>query len=427
MANGDQSRKKTASYNTLGGLVNFENLYKNKRLNTSLNILETDLINETRADQFNFQNDLANFRTEEDIRRYEHSKDIYGLGQKAINQEAKYQKQQIYKDADARMQELGYAQDDLDFSFAETQIKNNFARANNKLAANDNKLNLRINSQDTLANLEQTKQRGRQFGTDMKDMSAKQTEEKADARRKLLKSTLETQANAGKALASGRQGQSARMLTQSIESVAAIDHYALHTQLERGDDSFSNIAQGTTNKKKSEDTQAGIQRKQLGFQRDKLKNNQKKLKNEQKEMAQLFGLTVEQYTADTEKLGRMMLDTYSNIGAELDRLDKDVFQERVNLYAKMPLPPRTAPRALPPRELQYDPLILPSDPIRFDPNMIGAAQQPKQPSTAAKILGGVSMVAGAVGTVLAPGNPATAAMFMGGSKLAGGFAESGLF
>lgn len=427
MANGDKSRRNSASFNNFGTLLGKQNEYNDTRLRTGLNVLKVDQLNEQRRDDYNFNNQLANYRTEEDIRRYDHSQGIYNLGQKAIKGEAKYQRNQVYKDTDAKLQEFGYQQDDLDFDFARESIKNNFDQANNKLALNDNRQNLRINRQDDLANQEQTKLRGQQFGTDMKDMSAKQTQEKADARRKLLKSTLETQAKAGNALASGRRGQSASLLNQSIESVAAIDHYALHTQLQRGDDSFANITQGVTNKKKSEDTQAGIQRKKFGLQRNQLQNKRKNLMNEQKEMAQLFGLTVEQYTADTEKLGRMMLDTYDSIGSQLEDIDRKVFKESVNLFAKMPLPPRTAPRALPPRELDYDKLVLPDDPIRYDHNIQGSVQQPKKKSGLAQAAGFLSIGLGVASQFVAPGNPSLAIALGGGGALLGQGAESGLF
>lgn len=446
MANGDKSRRRNASLQNVNTLQGYENQWDQLIHEMGINRLETDLVNESRMDAYNFQNETANFQYEELIRQYDRQRHIYGLNENAIDMEVAYQQQQIYDNVDAKLQELAYAQQDLDFSFAAESIKNNYAQANNELALKTNKQELLINKYrekdnwlQVANNWEQTDQRGRQFGTDMKDMSVRQTAEKAEARRNLLKSSLETQAKAGNAQASGRRGQSARMLEQSIESVAAIDHYALYTQLERGEDSFDNIVQGTTNKKKSDDTQAGIQRKQLGVQRGiigserKVLHNQRdRLKNNKREMAQLFGLTVEQYEADTEKLGRMMVDQVSSIDSQLNRLSQQEYTSRINLYAKMPLPPRMAPRAKPPREIPDDKYAFPTDPFRMDHNVMGAAPEQKKPSAFSSFLGIAGTIAGVAGTVLTAGaaGPGVAAAWgaglSGGGSVLKGLGGSGL-
>jgi hypothetical protein len=406
MANGDKSRRRNASLQNVGSLQGYENDIQNLQHLIGVNRLETDLVNESRMDAFNFQNEVANFQYEEQIRQYDRQQHIYGLNQNAIDMEVAYQQQQIYDNVDAKLQELQYAQQDLDFGFAADSIKNNYAQANNSLQIKNNQLELDINKEETI-------QRGRQFGTDMKDMSVKQTAEKAEARRNLLKSSLETQARAGNALASGRRGQSAMMMAQSIESVAAIDHYALYTQLERGEGSFDNVVKGTVNKRKSDDKIAGVQREQLGVQRDTLINNKR-------EMAQLFGLTVEQYEADTEKLGRMMVDTVSSIDSQLNRLSQQEYQSRINLYARMPLPPRMAPRAKPPREIPYDKYALPTDPFRMDHNVMGAAPEQKKQSGFGSFLQIAGTIAGVAGTVLTAGATGPGAAMAWGAGLSGG-------
>lgn len=409
MANGDKSRRRNSSLQNVGGLQGFENLVQDYQLRTSENILSTDLLNEARSDAYDFNNLIQNYQFEEQIRQYDQQQHLYGLNENAIDMEVAFQQQQIYDNVDAKLQELQYAQQDLDFDFAAQSIKNNYAQANNSLQLKNNRQELAINKEETI-------QRGRQFGTDMRDMSAKQTEEKAAARRKLIQSSLETQAKAGNALASGRRGQSAMMLNQSIESVAAIDHYALYTQLERGEGSFDNIVSGTTNKKASDDKLAGIRKKQIGIQRDNLINNKR-------EMAQLFGLTVEQYEADTEKLGRMMVDQVSSIDSQLNRLSQQEYQSRINLYAKMPLPPRMAPRAEPPREIPYEKRAFPTDPFRMDHNSMGAAPEQKKQSgfgTFLQIAGSIAAIGGTVLTAGAAAPGATAAMGMWGAGLSGG-------
>ncbi len=409
MAQGDKSRRRSSSLQNAGTLQGYENSVQDLQLRIGENRLSTDLLNEARSDAYDFQNLIQNSQFEEQIRQYNQQQHLYGLNENAIDMEVAYQQQQIYDNVDAKLQELQYAQQDLDFDFAAQSIKNNYAQANNSLQLKNNRQELAINKEETI-------QRGRQFGTDMRDMSAKQTEEKADARRKLLQSSLETQAKAGNALASGRQGQSASMLNQSIESVAAIDHYALYTQLERGEGSFDNIVSGTTNKKASDDKLSGIKKKQIGLQRDNLQNNKR-------EMAQLFGLTVEQYEADTEKLGRMMVDQVSSIDSQLNRLSQQEYQSRINLYAKMPLPPRMAPRAKPPREIPYEKFAFPTDPFRFDHNAMGAAPEQKKQSGFGTFLQVAGTIAAIGGTVLTAGAAAPgAAAWMGtaGAGLSGG-------
>ena len=412
MANGDKSRRRNASLQNVNTLQGYENQWDQLIHEMGINRLETDLVNESRMDAYNFQNETANFQYEELIRQYDRQRHIYGLNENAIDMEVAYQQQQIYDNVDARLQELAYAQQDLDFSFAADSIKHNYAVANNELALKSNANELAINKEETI-------QRGRQFGTDMKDMSVKQTQGKADARRKLLQSSLETQAKAGNAQASGRRGQSAMMLEQSIESVAAIDHYALYTQLERGEDSFDNIVSGTTNKKASDDKLAGAERKQIGINRDRLNNNKR-------EMAQLFGLTVEQYSADTEKLGRMMVDTVSSIDSQLNRLSQQEYTSRINLYAKMPLPPRRGPRAKPPREIPYDKYAFPTDPFRMDHNVMGAAPEQKKQSGFGSFLQIAGTIAAIGGSVLTAGAATPAAMAWGAGLSGGGSVLKGL-
>ena len=213
MANGEKPRRHNASYQNANSIQKHENTIENILLNAGVNILQTDLINEQRFDDYNFQNLVANFQMEEALRAYDKSANIYGLNQQAIDMEVAYQTNQIYSNADARLKELAYAQQDLDFAFARDSINSSFQAANNSLM-------MKINQEQTLA-------RDRQFGYDMQAQSLEQENAKADARRELLKQSLETQKASGTAAASGRRGQSARLMEQSIESVAAIDQLSL--------------------------------------------------------------------------------------------------------------------------------------------------------------------------------------------------------
>jgi hypothetical protein len=380
MANGEKPRRHNASFQNANSIQQYENSLENLMLQIGVNKLQTDLVNDQRSDDYNFQNLVSNFQMEEALRAYNHSANIYGLNQKAVDMEVAYQTNQIYSNADARLQELAYAQQDLDFQFAEDSINSSFQAANNSLM-------LKINE-------EQTRSRGRQFGADMKAQSIEQTAAKAEGRRNLLKQSLETQQQVGQAAASGRRGQSARLMKQSIESVAAIDHYSLYSQLERGEGSFKNVTSNLADQKKSADYIAERER-------DKVLNDKDKI-------AQLFGLTVQQFEADTEKLGRMMIDTYAGIDSQLDRLAQQEFQTRIDLFAKMPLPPRMPPRAKPPREIPYDKYTLPSRPIMMDHKVMGSApEQPKQ-SGFGQFLGIAGTIAAGVGTVLTAGAAAPA-------------------
>lgn len=382
MANGDKPRRHNASFQNANLAQQWENSLENLMLQIGVNRLQTDLVNEQRFDDYNFQNLLANFQMEEALRAYNHSANIYGLNQQAIDMEVAYQQQQIYSNADARLQELAYAQQDLDFQFAEDSINSSFQAANNSLM-------MKINQEQTLA-------RDRQFGYDMQAQSIEQQNIKADARRELFQQTLNTQKESGRAAASGRRGQSARLTQQSIESVAAVDHYSLYSQLDRGDKSFAAVTSNMIDQKKSQDTIAAREKD--------------KLANDKDQIAQLFGLTVQQYEADTEKLGRMMIDTYAGIDAQLDLLAKQEFKSRIDLYARMPLPPRMPPRAKPPREIPYDKYTMPSRPIMMSHKVMGSApKQPKQ-SGFGQFLSIAGMVAAGVGTVLTAGAAAPAFM-----------------
>ena len=396
MANGEKPRKHNNSLQNAGQLQGFENLFEDTLLNKAVSDLRTNLTNEQRFEEYSLQNELYNFQMQKEIEAYKRSLESYGLNQQAIDMEVAYQQQQIYSDADARLQELAYLQQDLDFSFAEETIKSSFATANNSLA-------LKINA-------EEAEKRNRQFGAEMRARSIEQTEAKAEGRRNLLKQTLETQREAGNAAASGRRGQSARLTKQSIESVAAIDHYSLYSQLQRGEGAFQNITSNIAAQKKSDDF--------IG------KRQRDKLLNDKDELAQLFGLTVEQYEADTEKLGRMMIDTYAGIQSQLDRLAKDEFRSRVELFSRMPMEPMMPPRAKPPREIPKDKFTLPSKPIFMDHKTMASMPKQEKPSGFQSFLGIGSAVLGIGATVLgaigAPTiGPLAVPLLKGGSALMG--------
>ena len=395
MANGEKPRRHNASFQNANQLQQFENSLENLMLQIGVNRLQTDLVNEQRFDDYNFQNLVANFQMEEALRAYNHSANIYGLNQQAVDMEVAYQQQQIYSNADARLQELAYAQQDLDYQFAEDSINSSFQAANNSLM-------MKINQEQTLA-------RDRQFGYEMQAQSIEQQNLRADATRELLQQKLATQKESGTAAASGRRGQSARLTQQSIESVAAIDQYSLYSQLDRGEESFAAITSNMADQKKSQDKIAAKERD--------------KLTNDKDQIAQLFGLTVQEYEADTEKLGRMMIDTYSGIDAQLDLLAKQEFKSRIDLYARMPLPPRMPPRAKPPREIPYDKYTMPSRPIMMDHKVMGSAPKQEGRSGFGQFLGIAGLVAGAAGAVLTAG---AALPVLAGAGGATGIAGSGI-
>ena len=378
MASGDKPRRHTGSFNNAGTLQGYENSLQQLGLQAAVDDLQVRMTNQQRFDDFNFQNELYNFQMEDAIRSYDRQAQIFGLNQQAIDQEVAYQTDQIYNNVNSRLQELAYLQQDLDFGYAKDQVESSFALA-------DNSLMMKINNEETL-------KRDRQYGTDMRQRSIEHTSEKAEARRKLLKQTLETNSQVGAAAATGRRGQSARMTEQSIDAVAAIDHYGLYSQLTRGEDSFKNVTTNLTDQKKSDDY--------IGKRKgDQLKNNEMKI-------SQLFGLTTEQYEADTEKLGRMMIDTYASIDTQLERLSQQEFQSRINLYAKMPLPPRMGPRALPPREIPNAKIAYPNQPIFYNHKSMSAPAS--KGSSGPGVLGFLGMAAGVAGTVLTAGAAAPA-------------------
>ena len=397
MADGGKPRKHTSSFNNLSSLQAYENLRQQFGMQIGVDRLQVNMTNQQRFDDYNFQNELYNFQMEDAIRTYDRQAHLFGLNQQAIDQEVAYQTEQIYSNVDSRLQELAYLQQDLDFGYAKDQIESSYALA-------DNSLMLKINN-------EQTMQRDRQYGNEMQQQSITFNKEKAEARRTLIKQTLETNEQVGAAAAAGRRGQSARMTEQSIEAVAAIDHYGLYSQLSRGEDSFKNVTTTLTDKKKSDDTIAARNREQL-------KNNEQKI-------AQLFGLTTEQYEADTEKLGRMMIDTYASIDTQLQRLSQQEFQSRINLYSKMLLPPRMGPRAKPPREIPYAKYVSPTQPIRYDHKTM--ASSPSRSSSGPGVLGFLGMAAAGVGTVLTAGaaTPAFAAAMPAAGMWGAGLSAAG--
>lgn len=411
MADGKEPRKHSKSLANLGGLQSFENAFDNYILQLAQNRLATDLLNEKRKDDYNFQNEVYNYQMDQQIQMYERQKMLYGMNAQAVDMEVQFQKDQIYSNVDARLQELSYQQQDLDNAYARDAINHAFEQGNLQLAIELNKVeqeqrentfntNLKINENQRIA-------RNDAFGAGARDAYLKNTAQQAQGRRELLKQSLQTQAQAGSAAASGRRGQSAAMLEQSIEAVASIDHAALLTQLENGHGSFANVTTKLISEKNTGDKAGRLERKQL---KDNYKTETKanklsrdQLKNTRKRNAQLFGLTVEEYKADTEKLGRMMIDTYSSIDSQLNRLAQKEFQTRIDLYSKMPLPPTMPPRAKPPRKIPYDKYAMPTPPPFQDKNTIPTTPQPQRQSGLSSFLSIAGALTAGAGTILTAG------------------------
>jgi len=395
MANGQEPRKHNAAYQNTIGAQAYENALDDWVLQTAVNRQATDLINEQRKENFNFQEEQFNFQMDEVIRAYEHSKNIFDRNSEAVDMEVQYQKDQIYNTADSRLQELSYQQDDLESQFARDSINNAFQAGNTRLG-------LKINEQERVA-------RENDFASSMQQQTNQLTQAQAQGRADLLKQSLAKQAAAGEAAASGRRGKSAATQDRAIRAAATIDQAALMDQLVRGQGSFKDVTTSLVSTKKTGDKIGSLQRD--------------KIKNDQKQQAALFGLTVEQYTADTEKLGRMMLDTYAGIDSQLDRLAQQEFQTRTELYAKMPLPPRMPPRAKPPREIPYEKYAKPTPAPFMDKNTMATTPQPQKQSGLGTFLSIAGAVVGVAGTVLTAGAAlpgAAAGLGMWGAGLSGG-------
>lgn len=539
MADGKEPRKHNSAYQNTISAQAYENAMDNWVLQTAINRQATDLLNEQRKDDYNFQNEQFNFQMDEQIRAYEHSKNIFDRNAEAVDMEVQFQKDQIYSNADSRLQELYYQQGDLDAAYARDSINNSFNAGNLSLSIKQNDLeqqqrtdrfgtdlalnafnqqaradqfgtnmelnrlsqqarteqyntNLKINSLDQqlrtdafntsmLLNDQDTAARNNQFGADMKAQSRQISQEQAEGRVELLQASLAADASEASSLASGKRGQTAALQAKAIQTAASINQGALMDQLRRGVGSFADVTTTLTTSKQIADKTSSIERSQLEktyktesdinkAQRDQLKmsykteteisntersqlekrfetdtgiskaersqleksyttetqvntNNRKKLENDQAQQAALFGLTVEEYTADTEKLGRMMLDTYSGIDSELERLAQQEFQTRTELYSRMPLPPRMPPRAKPPREIPYEKLAKPTPAPFYDKNTMGTMPEQKQQSGFGTFLSIAGAVAGVAGTVLTAGAAlpgAAAGMGMWGAGLSGG-------
>lgn len=411
MANGDKPRQWAAHANNAGQLYNYESAMDNYVTTVANDRQLTDFKNDERYENWRFQNELQNFQYGQQIRAYEHSMNIYGLNQLAIDKEVKFQEDQIYRNADARIQELHYMKQDLDFAFAREQIETNFAIADLKLQIESTDSQLKINSLQNLA-------RDRQFGADMQQQSSQITDSKAEARRQFFKNELDRQKSAGQAAASGKRGQSVQMVENAIDAISAVDSSALMSQLERGQLNFKNVTSNSVYQKKKQDQISAKEK-------DMLVTRRKQQQNQTKQIQTLFGLSVEEFEADTKKLGQMMIDTYAGIDDQLEMLAKNEFQTRVNLYAQSPLPPMLAPRAKPPRSIPYTNYTEPRIPPFFDHKSAGGTPaKPQKPS-------GLSIAAGIIGTglgiagTLATGG-ALGATVLGTSAAAGGSILTGL-
>lgn len=395
MADGKEPRKHNAAYQNTISAQAYENAMDDWVLQTAVNRQATKLLNEQRKDNFNFQEEQFNFQMDEQIRAYEHSKNIFDRNSEAVDMEVQYQKDQIYSNADARLQELSYQQDDLDSQFARDSINNAFQAGN--LA-----LGLKINEQERVA-------RENDFASSMQQQTNQLTQAQAQGRVDFLKASLAKDAAAGESKASGRRGRTARTQTNAIKTAASIDQAALMDQLIRGQGSFKDVTTSLVATKKTGDKIGSLQRD--------------KIENDQQQQAALFGLTVEQYTADTEKLGRMMLDTYAGIDSQLDRLAQQEFQTRTELYSKMPLPPRMPPRAKPPREIPYEKYAKPTPAPFMDKNTMATTPQPKKQSGFGTFLSIAGSLVGLGATVLTGG--AAAGVFGAGAAAWGGGLAAG--
>jgi len=332
-----------------------------------------DLTNKQRDEAWNKQEGLRQLQITQAAEVYEKDNQVYEEGLKFVDRAYDTAVTQEELGLDQKLMELMYQSDDLDRAYTRDALGAAYKTKQVDFMMQQNDID------NQLLTIQGNRTRD-QYGSEMQAQSQKLSAEAAETRLGILKSTLEGQANKGAAAASGRRGRTASKAQGAAVMAASMDQGALTDALQRSTFSFKNVTTNLTNNKKYDDQTNTKQQKKLSVQKQSLSS-------QKDEIATMLGLTAEQYEADTEKLGQMMLDQEAQFKNAIASLDNKKFNSKSQLYASKLLPPKFPDAAPRPSKIEYTNFAKPQPPQHVKKGMLAGAPASSSPSTASTILG----------------------------------------
>lgn len=362
-------RKETNAYATANDLQGYSNAWYNYFATQANNQQNADLQNAQLLQQWGYQTELQQLSFQNQLAAWDRSEQAYAQNLELIDYSAQLGQDQINLQLDQKLRELTFMQDDLDRGWFKTQHESAMAMH-------------ALEMEDTRSM--------QQFGDTSFQQSAAIKDKAADAKYEMLKASVKGNQEKGEAAASGRRGNTARKVTQSAATQAAIDKGKVSSDLYRASLSFKNAAASA---------------------RTSRNTDLKDIVAKEESVQTLLGLAKEQYESDTTQLGMMLMDTYQQAEFDMKKLDLQVFAKQSELASNRMLPPRV-PLDIPrPFKIPTPHLVKPVKPIHRNKYIGAGVSGPSQPgqSTASSIfsLGGMAMAGLAavpgIGTGLAAG------------------------
>jgi len=132
--------------------------------------------------------------------------------------------------------------------------------------------------------------------------------------------------------------------------------------------------------------------------------------NKKAEIAEMLGLTLEEYESETDQLSDMLMDTVGNFETVIDSIKNDALKERVKLYNGMALPPRSASLPLDPlKPIELGEYMAPIRPYLPDQDTFIGPTPPSQNKGGGFLSAGLGIAAAvAGGFIMGPVGPAAA-------------------
>lgn len=220
------------------------------------------------------------------------------------------------------------------------------------------------------------------------------------------KNRLQALRDEGTARASGRRGQSAARMLQSIQAAAGVNSALIADQLTKSELKLNEELtvlenqlgpQGYIEKeRKLRTTQA--KREATRTKRD--------LKAQQDQVAKALGITTEQFNMSREQLGRSLLSAADSYERSVEKIRQKKFASDMAAYANRQLTPRVQPEIPKPFETKLPIAIKPPKPVK--PVKVKNGAQMGQDTN--PVLQGISGLSGTVASVsaLIPGGQVVA-------------------
>lgn len=223
------------------------------------------------------------------------------------------------------------------------------------------------------------------------------------------KNRLQALRDEGTARASGRRGQSAARMLQSIQAAAGVNSALIADQLTKSELKLDEELTVLENQLGTPGSTGYIEKErarrttQVKRQTGRTKRD---LKAQQDQVAKALGITTEQFNMSREQLGRSLLSAADSYERSVEKIRQKKFASDMAAYANRQLAPRVQPEIPKPFETKLPIAIKPPKPVK--PVKVKNGAQMGQDTN--PVLQGISGLSGTVASVsaLIPGGQVVA-------------------